>query len=130
MAWAPEELINLPFPGQVQDWFNLLNGWQRPEPDYSYRRGFQRARWLLRQRGARHLAFDVKATDGERELRVFVNGALRCTVGIDSEWRRIETELPETADVAPFLVELRIVGTLEGLSFDQRCFDIRDRKLT
>ncbi len=130
MAWAPEELVNLPFPGHAQDWFSLLNGWQRPEPPFDSRRGFQRARWLLRQPGAGKLAFSARAVDGERELQVFVNGALACSARIDGEWRRVELDVAEAAGAMPFMVELRIGGELDGLSFDQRCFDIRDRQLS
>ena len=129
MAWAPDELVNLPFPGHAQDWFSLLNGWQRPEPPYDYRRGFQRARWLLRQPESRQLAFSSRAVEGERNLQVFINGARVTEAQIDGEWRRVEVELAETAATMPFLVELRIGGELDGLSFDQRCFDIRDRHL-
>lgn len=129
MAWAPDELVNLPFPGHAQDWFSLLNGWQRPEQPYDCRRGFQRARWLLRQPGSRQLAFSSRAVEGERELQVFINGARVTEARIDGEWRRVEVELAETAATMPFLVELRIGGELNGLSFDQRCFDIRDRHL-
>lgn len=127
MAWAPDDLVNLPFPGTAQDWFSLLNGWQRPEPDQDFRRGFQRARWLLRSPGATSLAFSIRAADGPRELEVYVNGLKANSSQIDSEWRRTEVEIPGNTGGLPFLVELRVVGDLDGLNFDQRCFDVRDR---
>lgn len=129
MAWAPEELVNLPFPGTQQDWFSLLNGWQRPEPGAAHRRGFQRARWLLRQSGAVRLAFSARAAEGENDLQVFINGVLANEARIDGEWRRVEVDLAEAAGSMPFLVELRLGGSLDGLSFAERCFDIRDRHL-
>jgi SAM-dependent methyltransferase len=129
MAWAPDELVNLPFPGQEQDWFSLLNGWQRPEPPFDFRRGFQRARWLLRGSGVTKLAFSVRAVEGDRTLEVYVNGALATSTAIDGEWRRIELDIANLVGDLPFLVELRLAGSMEDLGFDARCFDIRDRNL-
>jgi SAM-dependent methyltransferase len=129
MAWAPEELVNLPFPAREQDWFSLLNGWQRPEPPFDSRRGFQRARWLLRGLGVTKLAFSVRAVEGDPTLEVYVNGALATSTAINGEWRRIELDIANLVGDLPFLVELRLAGSMEGLGFDARCFDIRDRNL-
>jgi SAM-dependent methyltransferase len=129
MAWAPENLVNLPFPGHQQDWFSLLNGWQRPELPFDTRRGFQRARWLLQQPGSTKLGFSAKAVEGECKLEVCLNGASVLTTTIDSEWRWVEMDTPRSAGDLPFLAELRIVSELSGLSFDQRCFDVRDRRI-
>jgi SAM-dependent methyltransferase len=127
MAWAPDELVNLPFPGVKQDWFSLLNGWQRPEPSNDFRRGFQRARWLLRCPGSTKLAFSIRATVGVQDIEVYINGTQECSASIDAEWRRIELDISDKAGALPFLVELRLAGSLGGLSFEQRCFDVRDR---
>lgn len=127
MAWAPDELVNLPFPGVKQDWFSLLNGWQRPEPSNDFRRGFQRARWLLRCPGSTKLAFSIRATLGVQDIEVYINGTQECSASIDAEWRRIELDISDKAGALPFLVELRLAGSLGGLSFEQRCFDVRDR---
>jgi hypothetical protein len=60
---------------------------------------------------------------------VYVNGALATSTAIDGEWRRIELDIANLVGDLPFLVELRLAGSMEDLGFDARCFDIRDRNL-
>jgi hypothetical protein len=75
------------------------------------------------------LAFSVRAVESDRTLEVYVNGALATSTAIDAEWRRIELDIANLVGDLPFLVELRLAGSMEGLGFDARCFDVRDRNL-
>lgn len=129
MAWAPEKLVNLPFPDQQQNWFSLLNGWMAPVAPYASRTGFQRARWLLRSPGADRLAFSARMVEGERELEVHLNGRKIHTAPLTGDWGEVVVPFPVRADSTPFLVELRIAGDTAGLSFDARSFEVKERTL-
>lgn len=130
MAWAPDRLVNLPFPGDRQNWFSLLNGWMAPEAPFETRRGFNRARWLLRQPAARELKFAARKVAGHGYLNVLVNGKPVATMAIGNEWIQVRAPLASHARDAPFLVELRLTNESEDMGFDARCFEVRDRTLT
>lgn len=129
MAWAPERLVNLPFPGQRQDWFNLLNGWTAPEPPFESRCGFLRARWLVRVPDALQIAFSARMISGERELEISVDGVAIHTAKLGADWTSVEARLTHPAAELPMLIELRLTGELSDASFDEKCFEVRNREI-
>ncbi|WP_068076500.1 class I SAM-dependent methyltransferase [Novosphingobium lentum] len=129
MAWAPEDLVNLPFPGDRQDWFSLLNGWMAPEDPFERRRGFQRTRWLLRHTGAQRLVFGARMVAGSGAIDVFLNGKLVHSADLGSDWTEVAAIFPVAASDIPFLIELRLKGDLAGKDFDERCFEICNRRI-
>ena len=56
----PVSFVDSPFPSEKQTKFELLNGWQKPQPGRSERVGYRRARWFLTRPAHAHaLAFRV-----------------------------------------------------------------------
>lgn len=128
MAWAPDRLVDLPFPGERQDWFSLLNGWMAPEAPFDSRRGFHRARWLARAPNAQTLSFSARTVTGSSNMAVMINGLPVTARPINPAWSRIEVPLPLDARQLPLLIELRITGFSSEAGFDEKCFEVRDRQ--
>lgn len=131
MGWAVPDLIDLPFPGTQQSWFELLNGWMAPEEPYSSRVGFKRARWLLRTGSAKAIEFDVRTVvDGDRELDVLIDGKQLDRSLISGVTRRVRVELPPSLTSNPRLFELRFTDQADHPNgFDGNCFEVSNRAL-
>jgi hypothetical protein len=131
MGWAVPELVDLPFPGTQQSWFELLNGWMAPEPPHMRRVGFKRARWLLRTGSAKTIEFDVRTVvDGDREFDLLIDGKLIDRSLICGETRHIGVELPPSLTSNPRLFELRFTDQSDHPNgFDGNCFEVSNRVL-
>ncbi|CAN1561311.1 AdoMet_MTases domain containing protein [Caulobacteraceae bacterium] len=131
MGWAQPELIDLPFPGTKQSWFELLNGWMAPEEPYLSRTGFKRARWLLRTGSAKAIEFDVRTVvDGDREFDLLIDGKLIDRSLICGETRSLRVDLPPALTSNPRLFELRFtVQSDHPNGFDGNCFEVSNRIL-
>ena len=128
--WAPREVIDLPFPGRTQTWFDLLNGWTMPEAPYDSRRGYRRTRWLLTAPpGSASLRFSVRAlSDGpDRTFEVTLDGLVATSATVDRRWREVEVPLTAARAGLPLLFGLRWQGGSEPDSFEEGCFEVRDR---
>jgi hypothetical protein len=132
MGWAVPELIDLPFPGTQQSWFELLNGWMAPEEPFTSRTGFKRARWLLRTGTAKAIEFDIRTVViGEREMDVLIDGKPISRSLISGETSRLRVELPESQSPNPRLFELRFTDQSDHPNgFDGNCFEVFNRVLS
>lgn len=132
MGWAVPELIDLPFPGTQQSWFELLNGWMAPEEPFTSRTGFKRARWLLRTGSAKAIEFDIRTVViGEREMDVLIDGKPISRSLISGETSRLRVELPESQSPNPRLFELRFTDQSDHPNgFDGNCFEVFNRVLS
>ncbi len=74
----PDTFVDMPFPGDRQTKFELLNGWQLPRAGSPHRTGYRRARWFLtRPDHADALRFCVTSTERgglDSSVAVRING--------------------------------------------------------
>lgn len=128
----PASFVDVPFPGERQSRFELLNGWQKPRPETECRTGYRRARWFLTRPGhAKELRFDVKAERAgspQGELRVCVTGSAGVVSLSGDEWREASVALTTIPPAARFVCELELVLP-EGrdAEFDDYRFAVKDR---
>jgi DNA segregation ATPase FtsK/SpoIIIE-like protein len=133
-ALAPQALVDRPFPGEAQSRFDLLNGWQMPDPGAPTRRGYRRARWFLRRPAAAGvLGFSARAATARlgfgRSITVRLDGQLAGRWPIDATgWTTITTGVEHVSPDRPFVCEIRLEGVPEDArDFDEYVFEIRDR---
>jgi ubiquinone/menaquinone biosynthesis C-methylase UbiE len=129
----PSTLVDSAFPGERQTKFELLNGWQKPEPGRDFRCAYKRARWFLTRPAQAHtLRFCARAVDRSRvvgSLQVRIAGVQVARVPLRREWS--EAMVP-VADVPPgkrFICELHVVPSeTDELGFDDYRFEVKERR--
>lgn len=132
LAWAPDAIVDLPFPGTAQSWFELQNGWLAPAVGSDERTGYRRARWVLRLPAGGRVSFDVKTVEATlpgRSIEVLVDGKVRHRQEVGSEFARCHVTVPPGAGDQPRLIELRLVDLADApaSTFDDACFSVRHR---
>ncbi len=126
---APEQLIDLPFPGRHQTWFDLLNGWMKPTPPYRSRQAVKKARWLLRvPDGRSELTFEARCLgNGPRSFSVFINGVEQERRELATDWRVVRIAVADFANRGPILVEMRLEKDPEDCTIEANSFLVRRR---
>jgi len=129
----PASFVDSDFPGERQTKFELLNGWQKPEPGAGYRHAYRRARWFLtRPEHASTLRFSAKAADTSRvasSLEVCVAGTMVGTVPLQEEWSEAAVSVVHVPQASRFVCELRVVAPqTDDLEFDDYRFVVKERR--
>ena len=130
----PSSFVDSSFPGERQTKFDMLNGWQQPEPGSDFRTAYKRARWFLtRPENARFLRFRVRAADTSRvtgSLRVLVDGSPVANVSLGHEWCEASVSLSDIARGERFVCELHVVhpDADDDVAFDDYRFAVKDRQ--
>jgi SAM-dependent methyltransferase len=129
----PSSFVDRAFPGERQTKFELLNGWQKPEPGRGFRTAYRRARWFLtRPAGARALRFQVRSAERRRvggSLEVRAAGSPATTVMLDTQWSETSIALDHVAPGRRFVCELRVVlPDVTSAEFADYCFAVTDRR--
>ena len=129
----PPSFIDSDFPGERQTKFELLNGWQKPEPGTGYRHAYRRARWFLtRPEHSSTLRFSVKAADTSRvasSLQVYLAGTMVGTVPLREEWCDTAVSVTHVPHSSRFVCELRVVPPqADELEFDDYRFVVKERR--
>lgn len=129
----PSSFVDSAFPGERQTKFDLLNGWQKPNPGLDYRTAYKRARWFLtRSAKTRALRFSVKATQGSRvgaSLHVHVAGRRAAVVPLGNRWLETTVALEGIPVETRFICELRVeLRNISDPEFDDYCFAVKDRQ--
>jgi ubiquinone/menaquinone biosynthesis C-methylase UbiE len=129
----PAAFVDSDFPGERQTKFELLNGWQKPEPGAGYRYAYKRARWFLtRPEHSRTLSFSAKASDISRvasTLQIHVAGHMVGTVPLRGEWSEATVPVTHVPHSSRFVCELRAVPSqTDDLGFDDYRFVVKERR--
>jgi SAM-dependent methyltransferase len=126
-----DTLMDLPFPGDRQTKFELLNGWQKPRRGRARRTGYRRARWFLtRPDRGESLRFSVARmkTGLDAKLVVRIDGALVVTIPPGSErWAVVHVSLADIRPSARFACEIELV-LADGGEFEDYRFAVKDRR--
>ena len=129
----PVSFVDSPFPGEQQTKFELLNGWQKPQPGSAERTGYKRARWFLTRPAHAHaLLFRVRTNATSRvrarfHVRVPPNSEATI-VSLDSAWSDISIALHSIPPATRFVCELRLeLADERDAGFDDYCFAVKDR---
>jgi ubiquinone/menaquinone biosynthesis C-methylase UbiE len=129
----PASFVDSPFPGEQQTKFELLNGWQKPQPGSAERTGYKRARWFLNRPAHAHaLLFRVRANTTRRvgaRFHVRVPPDSEATiVSVGSAWSEISIALNGIPPATRFVCELRLeLADESDTGFDDYCFAVKDR---
>ena len=127
----PSSCVDSAFPGERQTKFELLNGWQKPEPATDFRCAYKRARWFLtRPEQARALRFRVRAADGRvaSSLRVRIAGGPVASVPLGEDWSDVSLSVGHVASGTRFVCELHATPAgSDDLRFDDYRFAVKDR---
>lgn len=127
-AWAPDAVVNAPFPGAEPNKFEMLNGWRLPA-SRSWREAYRRARWYLR-RGAEQtqLNFELCATR-DANFTFLLNGepagGIATAAGV---WQRVKIDLDSAPTAAPFAFEMQM--TEPPANFEAGLFRVRNRRVS
>lgn len=128
----PSSFVDSAFPGERQTKFELLNGWQKPEPGRNFRFAYKRARWFLTRPEHSHgLRFRAKAA-GSRgvasSLRVHVAGVPVGSVPLGDEWSEVVASVAHVPECTRFVCELQVVpADSDDLGFDDYRVAVKDR---
>lgn len=128
----PAECVDRPFPGARQTKFELLNGWQMPQPGEAFRTGYRRARWYLtRPEGAAYLRFRarrLRAGEDATSLETYVTGSPAGAVRLSDRWQEVLVSVDAVPVGGRFACELRLaVPGPEPADFDDLRFAVADR---
>jgi SAM-dependent methyltransferase len=125
-AWAPENVLNRPFPGNAPSKFELLNGWQA-STGKQWRQAYRRARWYLRRTEAEsRLTFELQAMR-PCDFEIMLNGETVRDISVGANnWAPISLDLGSLPAGVPFAVEIRMKG--EPDTFDNGLFRVRRRR--
>jgi SAM-dependent methyltransferase len=128
-----DSFVDMPFPGDRQTKFELLNGWQHPRAGEPHRTGYRRARWFLtRPDDADTLRFSVASTkrgvDSSVIVRIdgvsAVNDRLR-----SGQWLEVNAVLADVPTTTRFVCEIEVVpADAVDAQFDDYCFAVKDRR--
>ena len=129
----PSSFVDLAFPGERQTKFELLNGWQKPEPGTNFRCAYKRARWFLtRPEDLQTLRFCARAPDVGRvvsSLQVRIAGVPVAKVPLGDEWSEAVVSVAHVPSCARFVCELHALpAETDDLGFDDYRFAIKDRQ--
>jgi SAM-dependent methyltransferase len=129
----PDSYVDIPFPGERQTKFELLNGWQKPEAGTGFRTAYKRARWFLtRPPEARALRFRVRSVDARGvggSIEVRVARAPVEEVSLCDEWSDVSVPLTHVAPGRRFVCELHAMPLpSEDLDFDHYRFAVEGRR--
>ena len=129
----PSSCVDSAFPGERQTKFELLNGWQKPQPGRDCRTAYKRARWFLtRPEHANTLRFRARAAGTGRvgsSLRVRIAGAPHTSVPLGDEWSEALVSVAHVPSCARLVCELHALpAETDDLGFDDYCFAIKDRQ--
>lgn len=129
----PGSFVDSPFPGEQQTKFELLNGWQRPQPGRPERVGYRRARWFLTRPAHAHaLRFRVRTSTSSRvrarfHVRVPPNSDAK-VISLNSDWSDVFVALNGIPPATRFACELRLeLADENDTRFDDYCFAVKDR---
>jgi hypothetical protein len=130
----PDAFVDMPFPGERQTKFELLNGWRAPRAG-SPRTGYRRARWFLtRPDHAGTLRFSVASTKrgGDSSIVVRIDGQPAVNDRITSEgWLEVSVPLAGVPPAARFVCEIEVAlpdAAEVDAQFDDYCFWVKDRR--
>jgi SAM-dependent methyltransferase len=129
----PGSFVDCAFPGERQTKFELLNGWQKPEPGQDFRTAYRRARWFLTRPAEAHaLRFRVRSAERGRfggSLEVYAAGSLAATVTLGNQWSETSVALDDVASETRFVCELHVVlPDITNAEFDDYRFAVKDRQ--
>jgi SAM-dependent methyltransferase len=129
----PSACVDSAFPGERQTRFELLNGWQRPEPGRDFRCAYKRARWFLtRPEHLRTLRFCARAVAAGRvgsSLEVRVAGVSVTRVTLGTEWSEALVPVSHVPSHTRFVCELEVAAAKsDDLGFDDLRFAVKDRE--
>ena len=129
----PNSFVDSAFPGERQTKFELLNGWQKPEPGRDFRTAYKRARWFLtRPAYASALRFRVRAPEAGRvggSLHVRVAGIKVAKIALGDDWSEALVSLTDVPPATRFVCELHAVPSEIGdVAFDDYRFAVKDRE--
>jgi len=128
----PSRFVDIGFPGTHQTKFELLNGWQKPEPGTDFRCAYKRGRWFLTRPGhSPALRFRARAADPIRvasSLHVHIAGVLVASVPLTGEWSEVSVPVTHVPACTRFVCELHAVPAEQyALEFDDYRFAVKDR---
>lgn len=129
----PSFFVDSAFPGERQTKFELLNGWQKPQPGSNFRTAYKRARWFLtRPTHANALRFRVRTAGAGRlggSLRVHVAGTPVGKISLGDEWTEAFVSLTHVSPGTRFMCELHAIPSRIGSpEFDDYRFAVKDRQ--
>jgi SAM-dependent methyltransferase len=129
----PSSFVDSALPGKRQTKFELLNGWQKPEPGTDFRTAYKRARWFLtRPPSANALRFQVRAAKAGRPggwLHVHVPRMPVVKIWLGEDWSEALVPLTDVPSATRFVCELHAVPAEIGdPGFDDYRFAVMDRQ--
>jgi ubiquinone/menaquinone biosynthesis C-methylase UbiE len=127
----PSAFVDSAFPGERQTKFELLNGWQKPEPGREFRCAYKRARWFLtRPEHSQTLRFCARKGSASRvvsSLQVRI-GAVLVGIPLGDEWSEALVSVSHVPLRTRFVCELHVIpAEIDDLGFDDYCFAVKDR---
>jgi hypothetical protein len=128
-----DSFVDMPFPGNRQTKFELLNGWQKPRRGKRSRTGYRRARWFLtRPDHADALRFSVESAKSgvDASVVVRIDGVVAVNDRLPSDqWLEVGASLAGVARGMRFVCEIEVLLADEkDAEFDDFCFAVRDRR--
>jgi SAM-dependent methyltransferase len=128
-----DTFVDMPFPGDRQTKFELLNGWQSPRAAEAHRTGYRRARWFLtRPDHADTLQFAVASAKRgvDASVAIRIDGVLAASDRLPFEqWLEVGALLAEVPPATRFVCEIEVeLADDVDAQFDDYCFAVKDRR--
>jgi SAM-dependent methyltransferase len=104
--------------------FELLNGWRIDGLTGKSRGAFFRARWFLRRSSAKRVCFELRAQTRSR-FAILLNAEPKFQIEVGLKWQKVSVNV-EALEVNKVFT-LEIVRCQRSESFDDNCFEVRNR---
>jgi SAM-dependent methyltransferase len=121
--FIPTQHVDAKFP-ETPNKFELLNGWRIEGLTKNSRGAFFRARWFLRRSKAKRVFFEIRAPI-RSQFTILLNAEPQFQIEVGSEWQKVSVDV-EALEVNNVFT-LEIVRCQRSESFDDNCFEVRNR---
>lgn len=121
--FIPTQHVDAKFP-ETPNKFELLNGWRIEGLTKNSRGAFFRARWFLRRSKAKRVFFEIRAPISS-QFTMLLNAEPQFHIEVGAEWQQVC--VPVEALEVNKVFTLEIVRCQRSESFDDNCFEVRNR---
>lgn len=121
--FIPTQHVDAKFP-ETPNKFELLNGWRTEGLTENSRGAFFRARWFLRRSKAKRVFFEIRASTNS-QFTILLNAEPQFEIDVGPEWQKVSVAVKALEVNTVFTLE--IVRCQRSESFDDNCFEVRNR---
>ena len=121
--FIPTQHVDAKFP-ETPNKFELLNGWRTEGLTENSRGAFFRARWFLRRSKAKGVSFEIRAPVTS-QFTILLNAEPQFEIDVGPEWQKVSVAVKALEVNTVFTLE--IVRCQRSESFDDNCFEVRNR---